>query len=655
MADSLLDQGVPIRSLETLQKILSIVFVFSLTFVVIGVLLGGQIIVSMSLLTTCVCVLSYWLIAQKYHTWAGWLMSMTLIGVAVFAASIGTGIYDVSVLVIPVSVIFAGMVLPVGHVNYFVMVPLTSALFLSVGHYIGVIAPQAGEIRRLEDHVLFPLIILGIHLLIVQTLQRLRRSLLSNERERRKWEILFATVGDGIMLLNQQGTIVAVNPILQMWLEAFLQEEEQGFFCSVPLPFGPVEESQSQYQWNIPASSKYSERICEVSLKLVYLTETPLWMASIRDVTEERQLRAKLLQDSTVSIIGRLSATIAHDLNNQLASIVALAGLQEETDDVIEMRELASEIGGVALRAAKRTSHVLSTVKRDSQTLKLVHIVTLLQDVHRNLSIRLAPNMTLDMGSIPSIEPILLDYDRVFDALMNLGINAIDAVQDVNVARIHLGCKLVPNGVEFWITDNGRGMSPIELKRVREIFYTTKPDGTGLGLFSVDMCATAHGGRFQIDSTEGGGTTCRIMIPTKSQQTVIEPTQPIDLSMFTEISQIIRVLLVEDNEPLAQMLIRAVENAGMEIFWASSGTECKQILASGQSVDVVVVDYQLPDCTGDALLKEFPPKTPIIAISGNIESWDGYSTEYPIYKKISKPFLASDLIDEIQSVHSLIS
>jgi signal transduction histidine kinase len=655
MADSLLDQRVPMRSIETLRKILFIVFVFAVLFVAIGLILGGKIIVSMSLVTASVCALSYWLMEHKYYSWAAWLMSATLIGVAVFSASMGSGIYDVSVLMIPVSVIFAGMVLPVGHVNYFVIVILSSAIFLSVGHHIGVIAPQATEVRRLEDHILFPLMILGIHLLMVQTLQRLRRTLYLNERERRKWEILFATVGDGIMLLNQQGKIVAVNPILQMWLDAFLHEEEDGFFCSLSLPFWPIAENQSQYQWNIPQSSKHPERICELTVKLVYLTENPLWMASIRDVTEERQLRAKLLQDSTVSIIGRLSATIAHDLNNQLASIVALSGLQEDADDVVEMRELATEIGGVALRAAKRTSHVLSTVNRDAQSLTLVHIMTLLQDVHRKLSLQLASNMTLDMHSVPSIEPILLDYDRVFDALMNLGLNAIDAVRDVSVARIHLGCKIVPTGVEFWISDNGRGMSPIELQRVREIFYTTKPDGTGLGLFSVDMCATAHGGRFQIDSIEGEGTTCKILIPTKSPQTVIEPTQPIDLSLLTESSQIIRVLLVEDNEPLALMLKRAVENAGMEMFWASSGEECKEILGTGQAVDVVVVDYQLPDCTGDQLLSEFSSQTPIIAISGNIESWDGYSTEYPIYKKISKPFLASDLIDEIQSVHAMIS
>ena len=655
MDDSLLDQGVPTRSIEILQKILFIVLVFAMLFVGIGVVLEGPIIVSMSTVTVCACLLSYWLIKQKYYTWTGWLMSGTLISVTVFAASMGSGIYDVSVLMIPVSVIFAGMVLPIGHVNYFVIVILSSAMFLSVGHYVGVIGLQATEIRRLEDHILFPLMILGTHLLIVHTLQRLRRTLFLNERERRKWEILFATVGDGIMLLNPQGEIVAVNPILQMWLDTFLQKDENGFVCSLPLPFWPVEENQSQYQWNIPASSSHAERICELSLKLIYLTETPLWMAAIRDVTEERQLRSKLLQDSTVSIIGRLSATIAHDLNNQLASIVALAGLQEETNDVIEIQKLATEIGGVALRAAKRTSHVLSTVKRDSQTLQLVHVVTLLQDVHRNLSLQLAPNMTLDMSSVPIIEPILLDYDRVFDALMNLGLNAIDAVRDIKVARIHIGCKLVMTGVEFWIKDNGRGMSPIELKRVREIFYTTKPDGTGLGLFSVDMCATAHGGRFQIDSVEGEGTTCKMLIPTKTQQTVIEPTQPIDLSIFTEVSTVIRVLLVEDNEPLALMLKRAADNAGMEVFWAKSGSECKSILSSGQTVDVVVVDYQLPDCTGAELLKDFPAQTPIIAISGNIESWEGYSTEYPVYKKISKPFLASDLLDEIQSVHTMIS
>ena len=242
-----------------------------------------------------------------------------------------------------------------------------------------------------------------------------------------------------------------------------------------------------------------------------------------------------------------------------------------------------------------------------------------------------------------------MDRTRVFDAVFNIGLNALDAVSSTVNPFIRLGCTAVEGGIHIWVEDNGVGMSEEELIKVKEAFYTTKPKGTGLGLFSAEMCAAAHGGRLNIQSTPDKGSLFQLFIPSKSTDHSIEMTQPIDLRQL-RLHQQARVLLVEDNEHLGAKLKQDLERADLFVHWSTTGKEAISQISYQPNWDVLIIDYQLPDQSGlDVLNKVSDKLPPTIAISGDVTSWDASSKRIPIVAKISKPFRVGEVIELIQS------
>ena len=281
----------------------------------------------------------------------------------------------------------------------------------------------------------------------------------------------------------------------------------------------------------------------------------------------------------------------------------------------------------------------------------MVSVEELLSDAHRNLTLQASSDVNLKLVIPERMLPTVVNQEQLHHALVNLGVNALEAISEVDEPIVELGCQAEDGGITFWVTDNGRGMSAADLQRVREVFFTTKPEGSGVGLFSVEMCAKTHGGYLDIKSEVGKGSTFTLFIATEALPQ--EPTAPFirpSMALSSFAGSEVRVLLVEDNEPLGAMLKKGLENADLVVEWVQSGDECIQLLQHDSRFSVLVLDYQLPDCSGGELLERLDAPPPIIAISGNIGSWDGYSDKYPIWKKIPKPFLTSDLLHVVKEV-----
>ena len=230
-----------------------------------------------------------------------------------------------------------------------------------------------------------------------------------------------------------------------------------------------------------------------------------------------------------------------------------------------------------------------------------------------------------------------------------MGLNALDAVGEAADPTIRLGCTAVEGGVYIWVEDNGVGMTEEELSKVKEAFYTTKPKGTGLGLFSVEMCAAAHGGRLHIQSTPTKGSLFQLFIPAKSTDLSVEMTQPIDFRHLSRHQQP-RILLVEDNEHLGAKLKQDLERADLFVHWSTTGKEAISQISQQPEWDVLIIDFQLPDQSGlDVLNKVSDKLPPTIAISGDVTAWDASSKQIPIVAKVSKPFRVGEVIELIQS------
>ena len=319
-----------------LTSLLKLVMLFSLILLLISALFQATTVFRLSMIMLSVSMLSFWWLRLQWYVAVGWLISATMIATSNYAAFIGHGIYDVSVLIIPVAVIFAGMVLPISHIYLFVFLTMSDACILSLVDYLyGV---NSGPDVVAQDHILFPLFTLGIHLLMVQTIKRLRLLLFENRKEKTRWKTIFHQSNDGMMLLDEKGNIVDVNPKLNGWMQDSLEFKIGG---RLELPFWPLLPDQPDYEWIIPNGS--SQRVCVVTGRKIPFQDDKIWVCTVRDVTEERSLKSQLLQENTVKMVGEVATTIAHDLNNQLASIVALADLLEESSDMLEVNMLAKE------------------------------------------------------------------------------------------------------------------------------------------------------------------------------------------------------------------------------------------------------------------------------------------------------------------------
>jgi len=524
------------------------------------------------------------------------------------------------------------------------------AIVLSIIQWNGLLPNLADLDMMTVDYIVFPLFVLGTQVLMMYTTQRLRVALFRTQREKARWQTIFQFSRDGMLILNKDGQILDANPTMQEWLGSYLRIEDKGWLLDLPLSFWKVRHQEgARWDWEIPIQDETSVRVCEIVMQGMMFQDEDVWVCTARDVTEDRALKAQILQEDAIKIMGKLSTTVAHDLNNNLASIMALSDLLQMSELNEEGQRLATEIGETALRAGKRTSEILSSVRNNPKALKLVRPKRLMDDLRKALSVRLHKGIQLEYQPTSVYQPVLLDRSRVFDALFNIGLNAIDAVATVSNPKIQFGCDLVEGGVHFWMSDNGVGMTPLELQKVRNAFFTTKEKGSGLGLFSVEMCVAAHGGRLHIQSEPNKGSLFQLFIPSKQTSLSIERTQPIDLSKINHNMSLIQVLLIEDNEHLGAMLKKELESVDMMVTWVKSGQEARLEVGRNPLFDIFILDYRLPDCSGLELLEDIAhPHIPIVAISGDVSAWDASSKRFPIVTRIAKPFRIKNVVEAIQ-------
>ena len=224
---------------------------------------------------------------------------------------------------------------------------------------------------------------------MLYTTHRLRKSLYRTQKEKQRWQSIFQSAQDGMLIVDEQGKMLDVNPTLQGWLGPFLQLGDTGWVIANGLPFTPSNQVNDQrIDWEIPSHGSLHRRFVKVLVQSIQFQDEQVWMCIIRDVTEDRALRAQILQEDTIKIMGKLATTIAHDLNNHLASVLALSDVLQTTEAETERQELAHEIGETALRAGKRTSQILSSVRNNPKALKLVRPGRLMKDLHRALQVR---------------------------------------------------------------------------------------------------------------------------------------------------------------------------------------------------------------------------------------------------------------------------
>jgi PAS domain S-box-containing protein len=335
-----------------------------------------------------------------------------------------------------------------------------------------------------------------------------------------------------------------------------------------------------------------------------------------RDVTEQKETRCALeearealFQAQKMEAIGQLTGGIAHDFNNLLTGILGSLELIETRLAQGRIKELDRYIDiaqGSAKRAAALTSRLLAFSRRQTLTPKPVDIIRLVSGLEDLLRRTAGPTIELSVRIPENVWAILVDPNQLENALLNLCINAHDAMQDGG--RLTITARNWPSDsqpenehdlpagdwVIISVTDTGTGMPKEVIERAFEPFFTTKPlgEGTGLGLSMIHGFAHQSGGKVWIESEIGQGTQVHLCLPRYSGEN--ESTQP-SLGPVGHHAFENETVLVVDDEPFIRMLItETLADLGYRYIEAEDGLSGLKCLETEQKLDLLITDIGLP-------------------------------------------------------------
>ncbi len=368
---------------------------------------------------------------------------------------------------------------------------------------------------------------------------------------------------------------------------------------------------------------------------------------------------ARLHRRQRLESLGTLAGGIAHDFNNMLQVIQVYSAMIRDdlTEDQADARALSDEVLAACASAADLARRLLVFSREDAHAAKLVNAGAELARV-ASLARRVLPeSIQLELrqsAELSDVHCLCSDFDQ---AVLNLINNAADAVSDGSIVvsgDVEVldqdGAKPAGPHARVSIRDRGSGMSPDQLERACEPFFTTKPagEGTGLGLAMVHGMVERALGRLSIDSELGRGTTVTLWLPTVSQATAAAAAEEPPPG-GTE-----RVVVVEDNGIVRRVTRTVLEQAGYTILAAANGDEALRLLAEHGPIDLVVSDVIMPVAGGRQLFdtaRAQRPALPFLFCSGYTAGALGDEVlSQPACGFLAKPYRATDLLVAVRTL-----
>lgn len=347
-------------------------------------------------------------------------------------------------------------------------------------------------------------------------------------------------------------------------------------------------------------------------------------VGSMLDVTQQRELEAQLRQSQQLEAVGQLTGGVAHDFNNLLTVILSnaealearLAG-QEQLHVLAEMTRMAAE------RGAELTSRLLAFSRRQALDPTPTDVAALVRGTEALLRRAVGEQIELRVESAEGLWPALIDKLQLETAILNLCINARDAMSDGGALRIEIGNVAgdaeVGDCVRVCVSDNGAGMDDATRARVFEPFFTTKDvgKGSGLGLSMVYGFVTQSKGRVEIETALGEGTAVTLYLPRAA-----EAAAPQDIAPIAEaLSGDERVLLVEDDDLVRVQVASELVSLGYRVVMARNALEAIELLRGGERFDLLFTDVVMPGGVNGRQLadaaREIAPALPVLYTTGN--------------------------------------
>ena len=370
----------------------------------------------------------------------------------------------------------------------------------------------------------------------------------------------------------------------------------------------------------------------ELSAGELRLQDRARLVVSVRDVSERaaaelarRELEQSLRQAQKMEAVGRLAGGIAHDFSNLLAVILGYSELLRQDLPVADTRarESADGIIEAANRAAGVTRQLLTLSRKKLLRPELLSLNQVVRDLGKLLSRAVGDRIALTTALQDDLWPVIADADHLAQVLLNLAVNARDAMADggplsISTSNVELGAPALELGlpagrfVALAVRDAGCGMTEEVRARVFEPFFTTKGSGTGLGLATVYGIVRQGGGAIRVESRPGAGSTFTVLLPAADEGSL--RAQP---SMSPSVPRGVgeTIVLAEDDDALRVVLSRVLAGSGYQVIAGRNGTEALEaVRARGGRVDLLLSDVAMPSMNGTELAATLAGEQPGVKV-----------------------------------------
>jgi signal transduction histidine kinase len=371
---------------------------------------------------------------------------------------------------------------------------------------------------------------------------------------------------------------------------------------------------------------------------------SPLQVVVLRDVTERTNLRQQLLQAQKMESVARLAGGIAHDFNNVLSVMRGQVELLQDDLDVLESaRARIDSVQRATDRAAALTDDLMAfSRQRDEPEAFDVH--EHLHDVRELFHQVLGSAVTLELELAANPATIVADPNRIEQAVLNLVVNARDAMPAGGQVTIATRTDPATRAFVLSVADTGAGMDAATRARIFEPFFTTKPPGfgTGLGLSTTDDIVRAAGGTIDVDSQRGRGTTFTLTFPALDEHSGVHEV----LDLADEATP--TVLVVDDESEVRSLIAEILRGSGYHVVVAADGDAAIAMLErASRPVDLLVTDVVMPVMSGTDLaarVTSSSPSTRVLFVSGFVPAGSPSLRGAPL---VAKPLHRAELLDAV--------
>jgi PAS domain S-box-containing protein len=492
----------------------------------------------------------------------------------------------------------------------------------------------------------------------------------------KKWETTFDSIGDGICLLDQQGKVLQCNRAFSQLVKKSFEDilgrdcHELAHGQDHPLELCPItrmEESHHRESLEVATEGKTLfmavDPIFDENKNLAGAVHT------IFDISERKLMEQELLQSQKMEAVGFLAGGVAHDFNNMLAGIMGNAELLQLK--VYGQQEQEAYVGNIlkaAGHAAGLTKQLLAFARKGQYQQVPVNVHKIIAETLGILSSTIDRRIKIEQHLKANPAVILGDYSQLENALMNLGINARDAMPDggklifstelINLDKEYIlqhNYKIEPGlFIQISVDDTGSGMTDEVKKHMFEPFFTTKEKGkgTGLGLAGVYGCVKNHGGSIEVYSEPGRGTAVKIYLPLYGE-TAAEVQGSDQLQYLPAAAVTGSILIVDDEDMIRTIAAQILTTAGYRVQTCADGQEAVDLYVKDhRNIDLVIMDMVMPRLDGREAfeqMRKINRKVKVLLSSGFSEDGDAQA----ILKAgasgfIQKPYRSAELLARVQ-------